>query len=174
MIMSRPYLVAMGIAAVLLVNSQLLAVEHVDADIAKLYEEFNAALRQVGPNDPDAMSRFYTKAHRAANRCAFFDSNCRMSGRIFNQVITLTEYEIVSIEPNANGSVDLMVLGTNIGSVVQGTKFGNVKVGLVVNWMFEEERWKVDSIMKGPPDRDSLRRRFSSRELRPKPIAPRD
>lgn len=171
MIVSRAFLVAMGIAAVLLVNSQLPAAEHGDVDIAKLYDEFNAALRQAGPNDPDALNRFYTKAHRAANRCAFFDSNCRMSGRIFNKAITLTKYEIVSIETNADGSVDLMVLGNSLGT---GNSAEGVQVGLVVKWLFEEERWRIGSIMKGPPDRDWLKRRFSSKELRPKPITPRD
>ena len=171
MIVSRPYLVAMGIAAVLLVNSQLPADERVDVDIAKLYEEFNAALRQVGPNDPDALSRFYTKAHRAANRCAFFDSNCRMAGRLFNEVIALTKHGIVSIENRSDGSVDLMVLGNSLGT---GNSAEGVEVGLVVKWMFDEGRWRIDSIMKGPPDRDWLKTRFSIKELRPKPITPRD
>lgn len=171
MIVSRHYLVAMGIAAVLLVSSHLPAAEHGDVDIVNLYDEFNATLRQVGPNNPDALSRFYTKANRAANRCAFFDSNCRMSGRIFNEVITLTKYEIVSIETNADGSMDLMVLGNSSGT---GNSAEGVAVGLVVKWMFDEGRWRIDSIMKGPPDRDFLKSRFSIKELHPKPIAPRD
>jgi hypothetical protein len=161
----------MGIAVLLSLSSQLAADEHVHADIAKLYEEFNAALRQIGPSDSEGLSRFYTKAHRAANQCAFFDFNCRTSARIFNQVITLTEYEIVSIETNVNRSVDLMVLGKSLGD---GNNAEGVKVGLVVNWLFEEEKWRIDSIMKGPPDRDSLKRRFSIREQRPQPVAPRD
>ena len=153
----------MGIAAALLVSSQLPAAEHVEVEIAKLYDEFNAALRQVGPNDPDVLSRFYTKAHRAANRCAFLDSNCRMSGRIFNEVITLTKYEIVSIENLADGSLDLMVSGNNAEGV---------GVGLIVKWLFEDGRWRIDSIAKGPPDREELKRRFSIKEPRPKPITP--
>lgn len=153
MIVSRPYLVAMGIA-VLFASSQLPAAEHADVDIAKLYDEFNAALKHVGPNDPDALSRFYTKAHRTANRCAFFDSNCRMSNKIFNEVITLTEYEIVSIENLADGSVDLMVLGNNAKGV---------GIGLIVKWLFEEEGWRIDSIAKVPPNRDELKRRGAIR-----------
>lgn len=151
--MSCRYLVATGIAA-LLVSSQLPAAERVDVDIAKLYGEFNAELRHVGPSDPDALSRFYTKAHRAANRCPFFDFNCRMSGRIFNEVITLTKYEIVSIENLADGSVDLMVLGNNAGGV---------GIGLILKWLFEEGGWRIDSITKVPPNRDELKRRGAIR-----------
>jgi len=146
-------LVAMGIA-VLFASSQLPAAEHADVDIAKLYDEFNAELRHVGPNDSDAMSRFYTKAHRAANRCRFFDFNCRMSSRIFNEIITLTKYEIVSIENLADGSVDLMVLGNNAEGV--GT-------GLIVKWLFEEGGWRIDSITKVPPNQDELKRRGAIR-----------
>lgn len=158
MIVSRPSLVAIGIAAVLLVNSQLPAAEHGDIEIIKLYDEFNAELRRVGSNDPDALNRFYTKAHRAANRCSFFDFNCRMSGRIFDEVITLTKYEIVSIENLADGSVDLMVSGNNVEGV---------GVGLIVKWLFEDGGWRIDSIAKGPPDWDQLKRK-----PRPKPITP--
>lgn len=158
MIVSRTFLVAMGIAAVLLVNSQLPAAEHVDVDIAKLYDEFNAALRQVGPNDPDALSRFYTKAHRAANRCAFFDSNCRMSDRIFLDVITLTKYEITSIETTGDGSVNLAVLGSNASGA---------QLGLMVKWLFEEERWRIDSIAKVPPDWHQLKRKLHGKPAPP-------
>ncbi len=87
-----------------------------------------------------------------------------MSDRIFNEVITLTTYEIVSSETGADGSVDLMILGNN----AEGAG-----VGLIVKWLFEEGRWRIDSITKGPPDRDKLKRRYLLIEKpRPEPIAP--
>lgn len=86
-----------------------------------------------------------------------------MSARIFNEVITLTKYEIVAIENLADGSVDLMISGNNAEGV---------GIGLIVKWLVEDGRWRIDSIAKGPPDRDELKRRFSIEKPRPKPITP--
>lgn len=77
-----------------------------------------------------------------------------MSSRIFNEIITLTKYEIVSIENLADGSVDLMVLGNNAEGV--GT-------GLIVKWLFEEGGSRIDSITKVPPNQDELKRRGAIR-----------
>ena len=155
-IVNHPFLVSIVAAAVFALNSPLLAAE--PADVTKLYDEFNAQLQRAGPRNPDALRSFYSKAlNKTTDECNSA-SGCRSSDRIFLDVITLIKYEITSIESRSDGSVNLTVSGSNASGA---------KMGLIVKWLFEEERWRIDSITKVPPNWDQLKRK-----LRGEPAAP--
>lgn len=66
-----------------------------------------------------------------------------MSDKLFREVITLTKYKLVATHKESDEKVDLRVRGT----VANG-----YEVDLIVTWLFERGKWKIDLIAKVPTD----------------------
>jgi CRISPR/Cas system CMR-associated protein Cmr3 (group 5 of RAMP superfamily) len=148
------------IATVFAVNSPVTAVE--DSEIIQLYDQYNAQLRQLNLAEPmslidkgkifkanrilkkintDSLRSFYTKAMNKTDEECYSDSNCRFSDLVSLHVITMTKYDVISIEKINNGSVELVIVGENSSGK---------EIKLILNWLREDEEWKIDSTMKVP------------------------
>jgi len=132
------------------------------SEIIHLYDQFNTQLNQLNLAKPmelidegktskanrmlkkidtGVLSKFYTKAMNKTNSKCYADSNCRVSGLIFLAVITMSKYDVVAVKKINNESAKLVI----VGKTTTGTE-----IKLILKWLLENNKWKIDSTMKVP------------------------
>jgi len=124
-----------------LFNSELVNSGFVKA--SRMFEEDRVidSLKVLKSADIDLIRPFYSRKYATSNEECYSHSSCRESDLIFLSVITLIDYEIISIGSKS---------GTTRKMGVSGTNGGTTKIKLVVFWLHENDNWKIDRLMKVP------------------------
>ena len=123
--------------------------------ISRSYDFYNAELKELSLPDPDSLlfpvtagfrtdglKRYYTKEmNQKRDRC-YSDSSCRKSDIMGLRAQTMGSYRVVSLHQRDENLVTLMILGTN-------TRGAERRV--IVDWLFEDGRWRINDVVSGPP-----------------------
>jgi len=138
------------------------AIANEDKKLIELYEQFNSKLINSGFSeanrllsednikdsmkilksaDIDFLKSFYSEKFTASHEKCYSRSLCRESDLIFLSVLAFTEYEVVSL-----GKIN----GKSRKMGISGIDGGAVKIKLVIEWLHEDDKWKIDKLVKVP------------------------
>jgi hypothetical protein len=124
------------------------------SEISRSYDYYNNELKDLSLPDPDSMlsmfagsrterlKRYYSKEMAAKRDRCYADAACRKSDIMGLRAQTLGSYSVVSVHQRDENLVTLMVVGTNTRGVSRR---------VIVDWMFEDGRWRINDVVSGPP-----------------------
>ena len=124
------------------------------SEISRSYDYYNAELKDLNLPDPDSMlsmlagsrterlKRYYSKEMAGKRDRCHSDTACRKSDIMGLRAQTLGSYSVVSMHQRDENLVTLMVVGTNTRGAPRR---------VIVDWLFEDGRWRINDVVSGPP-----------------------
>lgn len=124
-------------------NTQLIASGFGEASFLFGKDNIDGAMRILKRANTALLRTFYSKKTTASNEECHTHSLCRESDLIFLSVIAFVEYEVLSV-----GKIN----STSKKMVITGVEASGVRIKLLVWWLWEDDDWKIDRLMKVPAD----------------------